>query len=75
MSTVELDHDQLVEPTEPWTLISTNLTTGESTPGAPPFEIVGLRILPPEAFAFLSPQKPTDTEQKTAEPKKEGSHV
>jgi hypothetical protein len=77
MSGVALDRGEFVRPKEPLRLISTNIMTGESTPGAPPFEIIGLRVLPDSEFDFLRrPKKPTTpqepiTENPITKPKEE----
>jgi hypothetical protein len=57
MSAVELGRAELVHPTEPWRLIKTDLATGQHEAGAPPFEIIGLQIVP------TTVQKPTNQKE------------
>jgi len=71
---VEFVRADLVDPPEPWTLRKTDIMSGQNEAGSPAFKWIGLRILPPEAFDFLSPKKPS-TEQKNTETQKEDSHV
>jgi hypothetical protein len=64
MSSIKLDRAEFVRPAVPCRLIKTDVATGQHEDGSPPFEIIGLRVLPDSEFDFLRrPKKPTTPQE------------